>query len=65
MRQVGLKVVLLLILAAAETGFAQDWARAQLEKSPRHREWVTVKYNGRSVETFAVYPEALPPIAAT
>ena len=58
MRHVGLKVVLLLILAASETAFAQDWARAQLEKSPRHREWVTVKYNGRSVETFVVYPEA-------
>jgi carboxymethylenebutenolidase len=58
MRHVGLKVVLLLLLAASETAFAQDWARAQLEKSPRHREWVTVKYNGRSVETFVVYPEA-------
>src|ERR1700683_2620903 len=58
MRQLGLKVVLLLILAASETAFPQDWAPAQLEKSPRHREWVTVKYNGRSVETFVVYPEA-------
>src|SRR5579871_6975353 len=37
---------------------AQDWARATLEKSPRHREWVTVKHDGRSVETFVVYPES-------
>jgi len=37
---------------------AQDWARTQVEKSPRHREWVTVKYDGRAVETFVVYPEA-------
>src|ERR1700759_1856720 len=37
---------------------AQDWAQAQLKKSPRHREWVTVKYGTRSVETFVVYPEA-------
>lgn len=37
---------------------AQDWARQRLEKSPRHREWVTVKHGGRSVETFVVYPES-------
>ena len=36
----------------------QDWARARLENSPRHREWVTVKHDGRSVETFVVYPES-------
>jgi len=35
----------------------QDWARERIEKSPRHREWVTVKHDGRSVETFVVYPE--------
>ena len=37
---------------------AQDWAQAQLKKSSRHREWVTVKHDARSVETFIVYPEA-------
>jgi carboxymethylenebutenolidase len=37
---------------------AQDWAKATLEKSPRHREWVTVRHDGRSVETFVVYPES-------
>ncbi|MFZ0592072.1 MAG: dienelactone hydrolase family protein [Bryobacteraceae bacterium] len=37
---------------------AQDWAKQKLEKSPRHREWVTVKHDGRSVETFVVYPES-------
>jgi carboxymethylenebutenolidase len=37
---------------------AQDWARQKLEKSSRHGEWVTVKHDGRSVETFAVYPES-------
>ena len=36
---------------------AQDWAQAQLKKSSRHREWVTMKHDGRSVETFVVYPE--------
>lgn len=37
---------------------AQDWARAKLEKSTRHGEWVTVKHDGRSVETFVAYPES-------
>src|SRR5579871_2521709 len=37
---------------------AQDWARARVEASPRHREWVSVKHDGRSVETFVVYPES-------
>ena len=36
---------------------AQDWAKARLEKSPRHREWVSVKYGNRTVQTFVVYPE--------
>src|ERR1700732_908184 len=37
---------------------AQDWAQAQLKKSSRHREWVTVKYDSRAVQTFIVYPES-------
>jgi hypothetical protein len=36
---------------------AQDWAKQKLEKSTRHREWVTVKHDGRSVEAYVVYPE--------
>jgi carboxymethylenebutenolidase len=35
---------------------AQDWARAKVDKSPRHREWVTVTHGGRKVETFVAYP---------
>src|ERR1700675_3064396 len=46
------------LLCAARISSAQDWAKATLEKSPRHREWVTVKHDSRSVETFVVYPEA-------
>jgi carboxymethylenebutenolidase len=37
---------------------AQDWARQKLDKSARHGEWVTIKHDGRSVETFVVYPES-------
>jgi carboxymethylenebutenolidase len=48
----------LLMLFAAPFASAQDWAKATLEKSPRHREWVTIKHDGRSVETFVVYPES-------
>ena len=36
---------------------AQDWARARLEKSPRHGEWVKVKHGDREVNCFITYPE--------
>jgi carboxymethylenebutenolidase len=52
------RVALVLALLLAQSAFAQDWARAKVEKSPRHREWVTVKHDGRNVEAFVVYPEA-------
>lgn len=44
----------LLMLPSA---FAQDWAKARLEKSPRHGEWVKVKHGDREVESFITYPE--------
>src|SRR5258707_5257101 len=49
---------LILLLLTAQAVSAQDWAKAKLEKSPRHREWVSVKHDGRSVETFVVYAES-------
>ncbi len=36
---------------------AQDWARARLDKSPRHLEWVKVKAGTREVSSFVAYPE--------
>jgi carboxymethylenebutenolidase len=36
---------------------AQDWAKQNLEKSPRHAEWVQIKHDNRTVSTFVVYPE--------
>ena len=58
-KQFALFLLLVTALAAgAPRGAAQDWAKAKLEKSPRHREWVTVKHDGRSVETFVAYPES-------
>lgn len=49
---------LLVLFLLAQSVDAQDWARAAVEKSPRHREWVTVKYGNRSVEAFVAYPES-------
>src|SRR5437899_1556921 len=42
---------------AAVTVRAQDWAKARLEKSPRHLEWVKVKHGNREVNCFIAYPE--------
>ncbi len=36
---------------------AQEWAKARLEQSPRHREWVTLTHNGRNLQAYVVYPE--------
>src|SRR5579859_1486683 len=49
--------VTLLLIAAASVSAAQDWAKQNLEKSPRHGEWVQVKHDDRTVQTFVVYPE--------
>jgi carboxymethylenebutenolidase len=55
-------IALIGILVGAQTIVAQEWsqawARARIEKSPRHSEWVTVKHDGRSVATLVVYPES-------
>src|SRR5438067_4847526 len=42
---------------AAGQPHAQDWAKARLEKSPRHQEFVKVKHGDREVQSFIVYPE--------
>src|SRR5919198_18428 len=50
----------LLIVAATMAAFtatAQDWAKARLEKSPRHLEWVKVRHGDREVNCFIAYPE--------
>jgi len=52
------KMVFALIFLAVQCGSAQDWARPRLQKSPCHREWVGIKHDGRTVETFVVYPES-------
>jgi carboxymethylenebutenolidase len=51
---------ILLSLTAAVIAFnttAQDWAKARLENSPRHHEWVKVKNGTREVNCYITYPE--------
>ena len=50
-------VGVVLAMTMAFTSQAQDWAKAKLEKSPRHGEWVKVKQGKREVESFVTYPE--------
>jgi carboxymethylenebutenolidase len=51
-------LTLALFLSLASTSlFAQDWAKARLDASPRHHEYVNLQHNGRTVQAFVVYPE--------
>jgi carboxymethylenebutenolidase len=51
------KVIAGIVCLMAVSLSAQDWAKARLEKSPRHMEWVTVKHGDREVKCFIAYPE--------
>ncbi len=48
---------LLAAACAASVVSAQDWAKARIEKSPRHLEWITVKHGDREVGCYIGYPE--------
>lgn len=50
-------VVLSVVFLATTLCSAQDWAKARLDASPRHHEYVTLKHGARSVQAFVVYPE--------
>lgn len=52
-----LLVVVIALFAYAVPTFSQDWAKATLEKSSRHQEWVEIKHDNRVVRAFIVYPE--------
>ena len=54
MKRILLAIALLLV---AQTAPAQDWAKARLEKSSRHGEWVEFKSGERTIKAFVVYPE--------
>ena len=44
-------------LLCAQQVFAQDWAKARLNDSPRHGEWVEYKSGDRTLKAFVVFPE--------
>src|SRR5437867_12221280 len=50
-------IAVLSVLTVAAVAPAQDWAKAKLEKSPRHLEWVKVKHDNREVNCSIAYPE--------
>lgn len=50
-------LLVLVVLWIACTASAQDFAKARLEKSPRHQEWVKIKQGAREVSAFLVFPE--------
>jgi len=49
--------LLLGIVLGMVTAPAQDWAKARLNKSPRHLEDIKVKQGNREVNCFVAYPE--------
>jgi carboxymethylenebutenolidase len=55
MKRLVLSLVALVFFVAAAP--AQEWAKARLDKSPRHSEWVKVKQGKREVQSFLVFPE--------
>lgn len=55
MRQLALAASLLLLTLHSTA--AQDWAKARLNNSPRHAEWVSFKSGDRPIKAFVVYPE--------
>jgi len=50
-------LTILAVVLFTLTTHAQDWAKARLEKSPRHLEYVKVKAGAREVNCFIAYPE--------
>ena len=54
MKRILISVALLLVTQNLP---AQDWAKARLEKSSRHGEWVDFKSGERTIKAFVVYPE--------
>jgi len=49
--------MLVATLLATPAARGQDWAKARLDNSPRHLEYVEVKHGDRAVKCFVAYPE--------
>ena len=50
-------LTLVILLLISNNAYSQDYSLDQLEKSPRHHEWVEVKDGDRTIHSFVVYPE--------
>lgn len=50
-------VAVIAVLFLIQDAPAQDWAKASLEKSSRHGEWVEYKSGERTIKAFVVFPE--------
>src|SRR5580704_7623553 len=48
---------IVLFVSVTQISHAQDWAKARLDASPRHHEYVSLKHDSRTVQAFVVYPE--------
>jgi carboxymethylenebutenolidase len=46
-----------LFLITLASVHAQDWAKARLDASPRHHEYVPIKRDNRTIQAFVAYPE--------
>jgi carboxymethylenebutenolidase len=58
MRVMKLFPAAVMMLSMSAACVAQDWAKAALNKSPRHGEYVTIsEASGRKLQAFVVYPE--------
>lgn len=49
--------ILTALFFATFSAGAQQWAKARLDASPRHHEYITLKHDSRSLQAFVVYPE--------
>ncbi|HMO90606.1 MAG TPA: dienelactone hydrolase family protein [Pirellulaceae bacterium] len=47
----------LLCITCVASIYGQDWAKARLEESPRHGEWVEIEQGDRKLQAFLVFPE--------
>ena len=50
-------ITLLAVTFLATTINAQEWAKARLDNSPRHIEWVNVKNGDRTIKSSIAFPE--------
>jgi carboxymethylenebutenolidase len=63
-RTLNLFAAVLLVSLATAAMQAQDWAKARLETSPRHHEYVSLSHGSRTIQAFVVYPEVKDKAAA-